>query len=287
VTRAERDALRRLQAAADSATPLVRARILKALTRLQESVSVDEIERALRSRDVMAFYSIASTLPAYLRPALVALQNVIQAGVRTGIAQASALAIKFDLVNEHAVRAARDRAALLVTQITRETRSAIQSIVARSFADGIAPRDAARLIRPLIGLTVRQANAVLRRYEVLITNGLSRRAAERQARAYAQRLLRYRALTIARTETISAASSGQLSAWQQLQRRGRLAPAAMKVWIVTPDDRLCRRCRAMDGKTVPLDAQFVGAFGSASAPPLHPNCRCGIGLTFGGVRLAA
>jgi SPP1 gp7 family putative phage head morphogenesis protein len=197
------------------------------------------------------------------------------------------MGLKFDMVNPAAVNAARDHAAELVTRVSEETRKSIRSIMTRSFTQGIPTREAAKLIQPLIGLTSRQANAVLRHYADLVRQGLSRATAQRMARLYAQKLRRGRALTIARTETISAASRGQLTAWRVAQTQGRLGSNALKTWIVTPDDRLCRYCRAMGGKTVPLDANFVSQFGAVIAPPLHPNCRCAIGLAFGSVQRAA
>jgi hypothetical protein len=48
------------------------------------------------------------------------------------------------------------------------------------------------------------------------------------------------------------------------------------VWIVTDDERLEVRCEALDGVQVPLGAAFVSG---VQAPPLHPNCRCAVGLS--------
>jgi hypothetical protein len=58
--------------------------------------------------------------------------------------------------------------------------------------------------------------------------------------------------------------------------KGYLNNAEMeKVWIVTPDDRLCPICAAMGDERTAIDGTF--AFGG-KAPPRHPNCRCAIGL---------
>jgi SPP1 gp7 family putative phage head morphogenesis protein len=288
VTRAERNALLRLQAAADAAEPAVRARVLQALEKLRRSITADRLERVLKTRDAVALHQLAALLPTYLRPALTALRHVVQAGLKTGLQQAGGrLTLRFDLVSPHAIQAARDHAAKLVVEVTNETRRAIRDVVARSYVEGIPPRDAARLIRPLVGLTRRQALAVMRRYEEDVKRGVGRAAALARSQRYGERLLRRRALTIARTETIAAASRGQLTAWQQARARGKLSPTARKLWLVTPDDRLCPRCRAMEGRTAAIDAPFVGPFGQALAPPLHPNCRCAVALTFGTDRKVA
>jgi hypothetical protein len=110
-----------------------------------------------------------------------------------------------------------------------------------------------------------------------VAEGWSRGEAARKAGTYAARLLRQRALTIARTETIGAAVRGQLATWRVGQRSGLLR-APTKTWIVTPDDRLCRYCRALADREIPLDARFASGLGSVDGPPLHPRCRCALGV---------
>ena len=97
-----------------------------------------------------------------------------------------------------------------------------------------------------------------------------------------QKALKSRAKLIAQTETMSAANGGARLAMQTAQTDGLLPPNARIEWIVTPDDRLCDRCRAMDRQTVPL---INGAFtepgkvgGGVMYPPLHPRCRCTIAI---------
>ena len=96
---------------------------------------------------------------------------------------------------------------------------------------------------------------------------------------YAERLRRLRALTIARTETITASNQGQIQLWKQARTSGLLRGTERKKWTTTPDDRRCPFCAALDGVTVGLDEQFDGGdFGSVDGPTLHPNCRCAVVL---------
>ena len=125
------------------------------------------------------------------------------------------------------------------------------------------------MIRPLIGLTSRQAAAVLK---LRTAKGVL--AADR----YAAQLLKHRALTIARTETIRASVDGQLAIWREAQRQGLLPMNARKRWIVTPDDRLCPQCAPLKGVEVPLNSPFPGG---VDGPPLHPNCRCAVSVVTG------
>lgn len=184
------------------------------------------------------------------------------------------------------VEAARTLTANLVTRVDRESREAIRHILEQAFMEGMAPRDAAPLIRKVIGLNRGQAAAVLGR----------RRAGmpEQRLAGFADRMLRQRAMTIARTETIRAANRGQQETWAQMARAHLIDTSRLRQeWITTPDDRLCDLCAPMDGKTVSLGSQFEStergvlpserqAFAgeTVDCPPLHPNCRCTLGAVF-------
>lgn len=81
--------------------------------------------------------------------------------------------------------------------------------------------------------------------------------------------------------TIAASVAGQQELWQQSVEQGYLdAGEVEQMWIVTPDDRLCRRCRPYQGLRAPLGGTFVGYI---SGPPLHPSCRCAISVVEVGI----
>lgn len=81
-----------------------------------------------------------------------------------------------------------------------------------------------------------------------------------------------RANMIARTEIMDAANEGLAQGWDQAQEAGLLGSDAKKVWIATSG--CCDECDEVDGEEVPLDEDFsVG-----DDPPLHPNCRCTMGI---------
>lgn len=84
-----------------------------------------------------------------------------------------------------------------------------------------------------------------------------------------------RAEMIARTEVMDAANEGLAQSWDQAQEEGLLPDNTMKEWIATSE--ACPECDDVDGEQVALDDDFsVG-----DDPPLHPNCRCTMGLAFG------
>ena len=212
----------------------------------------------------------------------------------------------FALINAEAVRAAREHGARLVTNVRAATREAIARIIGRAVRGRYTVRDAAVLIRNIVGLTLRQANAAAAFADALAARaaagqssaGLASRwtlagrlpahptpqqAADAAAR-YAARLLRHRATVIARTEVLRAANRGLTLAWEVAARTGDLGWSSQKVWVTTPDDRLCSSCSSLSGANVGLASDFAppGGYLSgkvvAAEPPLHPQCRCTVYL---------
>lgn len=179
------------------------------------------------------------------------------------------VAMAFDASNPEAVAWAERNAARLVVDVTTEARLAIRELVTLGIENGVPPKDTARLIRASIGLTERDAGAVMKRLAKLRAEGVPN-AVER-AEKYAAKLTRNRARTIARTETMKAANEGQQQLWNQAREKGLLTGKEMKVWI-TADP--CPICAPLEGETVPVD----GTFSIGGDPPAHPNCRCTIGL---------
>jgi hypothetical protein len=182
-------------------------------------------------------------------------------------------AYRFDGELPGAVKAAKKRAAKMVTGITKETERAIRNAIATAIKNGTPPLQAAREIRELIGLNSAQAQAVLAFREQMKKQGLKQDRIDAAAEKYSTRLLKERSEKIARTEIMDALNAGQHEAWVQAREDGLLSANATKEWIVTPDDLLCADCEAMDGVTVPLDEGF-----DEGDPPLHPNCRCTTGI---------
>ena len=180
-------------------------------------------------------------------------------------------AMAFDVTNPEAVAWARTQSSKLITEITAEARAAIRETVAMGFENGIPPRDLAKLIKANIGLTERNAKAVMRQHLADLADGMKSKAATARAEAYANRLLRSRARTIARTEMMKAANEGQSQLWGQAREAGLLSGKEKKVWI-TADP--CPICAPLEGETVGVNESFsIG-----TDPPAHPNCRCTIGL---------
>lgn len=213
---------------------------------------------------------------------------------RTAMRRAAGpLRMSFDRTNPEAVRWAQEQAAQLVSGIGDQAQEAIRRIVARSLNEGIPPRESARLIQKVIGLTDRDAMAVINlRFDMLEaapgttvragkvrirvpSGGLTADQVRRHATQYADRLVRARALLVARTETLAASNHGQQMLWLQARKEGLLTGRELREWIVTPDDRLCPTCASMNGEKVGMEETFSGG---VIVPPRHPGCRCAVAL---------
>lgn len=208
-------------------------------------------------------------------------RTAIDAGRATAARMAPNLRPLLDVSNPFAARWAREHVGNLVREIGEETRDAIRQVIARAFERGWPPEEAGRRIRALVGLTRRQSAAIVRRLEEREAEGWG----DERLRAWLGREQRKgvnrRARTIARTETIAAASRGQLGIWQDAATAGLLdADRVEREWIVTPDDRLCPICLPMAGQRVPLDSPFASPETGAEVmtPPLHVSCRCAVGI---------
>lgn len=216
----------------------------------------------------------------------------------------------FFATNPRAINWAAGYSGRQIVEIDRRTRQAIQRMVADAFEEGfvdgaagefrrirgINPRLLARRVRSQVGLTTRQLRAVRNLRDEMSTRvrgtitragieisvppgGFSSSQISRAASRYTERLHRGRALNISRTETITSANEGQRQVWLQAREDGLLTGAEKRVWIITPDDRLCPICRRMAGQTRGLEEAFdAGRFGRVMGPTAHPQCRCATGL---------
>ena len=234
--------LRRL---ADRAQPAVRRAFMAAVADVRSVTTLARLEEMVRTGDlaglqrVLAGEPLEAALRARLAPAVVRLaQDAGQKAVGALPASLRGVA-RFDLLNPKTVDFLRSYSFGLIRQIGATTREGIRRVVTDAFERGGHPRVQARQIRSMVGLTARQAAAVSGYRAQLLAQGVKQAVADRRAQRYADRLVRRRALNIARTETIRAANVGQQALWDQMADEGLIErDRARKVWIVTPDDRL-------------------------------------------------
>lgn len=170
---------------------------------------------------------------------------------------------------------AETRVAELVTDVTEATRATIRGHVEGMLQDGYSARRAATRIRDTVGLTKPGLRRLQKYEERKIAAGVTGDELESLLSKFSRKLIRERALTIARTEGIRAVSEGQSSIWEKAVESGILPQDQEQMWVVTEDDRACPICVPMDGQKVRIGEVFDAGDGSkVYAPPAHVNCRC-------------
>ena len=185
----------------------------------------------------------------------------------------------------------KEHGAELAATLAAEQREALNAVIAHvSGYTAVTPDEAARIIRPCVGLTKPQALANAR-YREKVKNSIyeahrkahphgnpdkaaqiAEQKAQEAAAQYAARQHRYRAQNIARTELAFAYNAGAYGATKDAQAQGYVGDCA-KVWLTAYDERVCPICSAMDDERRNMDEAFSNG---KLLPPGHPSCRCAV-----------
>jgi SPP1 gp7 family putative phage head morphogenesis protein len=169
------------------------------------------------------------------------------------------------VLNTQAVTWAELFAARIIKQIIDESKKAVRSIITAGLKQGLSMPAINMQLRPIIGLNDRLAGAVNRYSTELFTRpkwaGLTDEERFSRIERYAQKLQRYRADNIARTETAHAMDEGTLFRYEEF---------GVKEVEVLAAPGCCPDCAALDGQRYPV-AEAHGIL------PVHNCCRCGWG----------
>lgn len=171
----------------------------------------------------------------------------------------------------------------LVTNLVKEQKDALNAIIVHvSGYTAVTPDEAARIIRPVIGLTKPQVIANARYREAVkdaylkahpnCKPGTAKKKAAEAAARYAARQHRYRAQSIARTELAYGYNAGAYGATKDAQLQGYIGDCR-KVWLTAYDERVCPICSQMDDEKRNMDELFSNG---KMLPPGHPQCRCAV-----------
>lgn len=254
--------------------PQLARAFLEWVARLRDQITSPQILHAVASGSSTAFDHVvqAVTFAPNLAPA--AIDEAVREFDRLTTAGGHTLRLSLDLRDPNFTTALERDRARLVREVSGETRRAIANMVGRGYQRGIPVQDVAREIHEAVGLTSRQAQAVLNFADAQRARGVRPDLAVDRTMRYAQRMRRRRALTIARTETARAAVRGRLASYEQAAARGLFDPAtAMLEWASVQDDPT-EVCATLDGERVPFE---TGTF-EGLLPPVHPGCRCSVHL---------
>ena len=178
----------------------------------------------------------------------------------------------------------------LITSATEEQKEAIKALIKRANANHLSVDEAAKVIRPCIGLTKSESLSNIKYYEYVKSNliksnpGMTIATAEKKAKEasikLAEKQHRYRATCIARTELIGANNHAFAATIKDAESKG-IVKRGKFVWSCTYDENSCEECKNLDGVSVDIGESFPVKGdeyyqGQHEAPPAHPNCGCSI-----------
>lgn len=229
------------------------------------------------------------------------------------LSRALTATVSFDVVNARAVAAIQRNSLRLISNFSAEQRQVVRQAIARGIAQGLNPRDQARLFRDVVGLTPRQELAVANYRRLLemagresgageaLTRELRDRRFDRTVRSairretpltsqqvdtmvgrYRERYIAHRAEVIGRTEALRSAHEGSEEMYQQAIESGNLdAGAVRRTWVSARDDRVRDSHIELNGQERLIGETWQGQEGELRYPgdPLAPGsetiqCRC-------------
>ncbi|MCH8815562.1 MAG: minor capsid protein [Chloroflexi bacterium] len=132
--------------------------------------------------------------------------------------------------------------------ITDEMEQQISEVLAQSLADGLGPRETARILQDRIHKTG----------GTLALDFTTEKGIKFKMRA------RNRAIILARTEIIRAHHVATINTYREAGVEG---VRVLAEWRTAGDERVCERCEALEGQIFTLD-EIEGLI------PLHAQCRC-------------
>jgi hypothetical protein len=224
------------------------------------------------------------------------------------------VSVSFNQVNTAAVEAMQTNRLRLIREFSNEQRAATHQALLRGIQEGANPIEQARAFRDSIGLTKAQ-EAAIANYKRLLKNVGSDKAATRNvldralrdgrfdrtvARAaregvaldaaqidrmtarYREKMIKYRAEMIARTEALSSVNQGVDQMYQQAYDSGALKPEEVKEkWVSAHDARVRSSHSHLNGQIHNVGEKWQGADGELRYPgdPEAPaseriHCRC-------------
>ena len=277
----DRRTLATLERFARRMEPALRDAFLAAVRDAKNKMTLSLVEEALRQLNPAAAIRAASGGLEFEKMRETLADIVEASGVRSTQALTRMTGeniASFNMSNPYAANYARSEVGRMISGITDTTLQGIRRLIEAGIEEGIDVRTTARSIRSMIGLTEQQTNWVMNyEYDLLQRGSVS---IDEKVERYANKLIRNRAQTIARTESLDAMNAGQQAAWRAAVDQDMLPKDVEQIWIVSDDERLCEICAPMEDQTAPMGGYFQTGDGRQvrRPPEPHPRCRCTVAL---------
>lgn len=269
-------------------------RIAAIIRQLALTIDVDAFIEAIRSlnpgllEDLLAQVSMGRIAPE-LEAALQEVAEISaksegnKAGKASGRRTPERDQTLFNRIDQRTVDYAAIRSSGLIVEIDESNRLAIRQVISQAFTNPYTTEQTAGRLKKIVGLHSRWANAVLKADDANFVRliGEGYKAEEARSRAdvttkkYRDKLIRSRAMAIARTEIMQAENFGRQAGWESGYEVGYVDDASMKEWRTAPlGSRYgdpCDKCQDVRGPDhrVPWNGAFSNGF---VFPPGHPHC---------------
>lgn len=300
-SKAQRDALRRLNSFLDKSSPKLVKFLLRTWKDQSDAITYKELRESILAGTMTEkqFTDWQSDYVNFFNTVLKG--RLLEATAEGGKGLAAALLSGADVYKPMEIGIDNwitVHGAEWITNMSDEAKEAVSAMIHYTAKGNMTVDELARVIRPTIGLTTPQSLANAKYYETvkasvkekLIENNpkmkestaekqAAKRARESAAR-YAGRQHRERAMMIAETELAYAYNKGADDAVQQAMDGG-LLPRMKAVWSTAADEGVCGICSSLDGVAVDFGDSFEYNgkslyAGQKRTPPAHPRCRCAI-----------
>jgi len=255
--------------------------IYKEILAMRNQVDIGELARLIPSaQDEQIFASLNAIQIGNMSEALTeAIHAAALAGATTAAKEWGSTVV-VDMARPRIFDWVRNRTGELIKETHGTNLDAIRNTIGWGVENGIHPARLAQNIQQAIGLTGPGAEAVNRRRQSLIDQGVKPKQANSIADGYANRLVSERAKVIAHTESMGAVNGGRRSLWDDLLESGAMEPGTMQEWVTSRDEAVCPLCGPM-GRKKPIGVRDLFSTPDGRqipAPPLHPRCRCTVVL---------
>jgi hypothetical protein len=306
MTPAERRAYRELERRAARLEPGLRAAILDAFRRLSRDLDLGAIEAALRDGDLDAV--VRTVLPpTAVAAAFYGTRKILRDGVATAAnatirntPRLRRLNIRFDELSPNILQAVRTIETGSLGFLQGETRAAVRDAVTRMLEGGLGPRQIARSLNNVIGLTPHQLGIIgnfrdaleagdagkalgytLRdkRFDAQLRKladtdtPLTPEQIERMTDGYTRKYRAYNAEVHARTAALESQRIGNQTAWKEAASELGPDVVVVKRWNATLDSRTREEHAAMNGSIAEIDGTYSN--GDNYPGEQSPwNCRC-------------
>lgn len=301
--------LTRLERLVANQEPALQRRFLERIREMRRANTLAQLEDAIASGNVQQIFNDMTAQFSLFGDDV---NDVfVLSGERTATYLNGEIAaqLRFDRINERAVRIQQNNRLELVREFTQQQMRATNEALTQGIRVGANPVEQARRFRDSIGLTQRQVRAINNYRAALESNDpsalrrqlrdkrfdsslrralgsgepLTRDRIDRMVSRYEERWLKFRSENIARTEALRAVHQGNNEMFAQAVESGSLEPGQIEqTWLTAQDAAVRDSHDTMEGQIRSFGEAFVTGAGNLLMYPGDPDapadetirCRC-------------